>query len=85
MKAIVAGGFVWAFGCNGTTLSVSKFNPSTPTSAPTTTTYGTASAGAYTNFDLILTSAGDCAVAEMGGTVPLWQWIGDEAATTFSF
>jgi len=23
--------------------------------------------------------------AEAGGTVPLWQWIGDEAATTFSF
>jgi predicted peroxiredoxin len=23
--------------------------------------------------------------AEMGGTVPLWQRIGDEAATTFSF
>jgi len=23
--------------------------------------------------------------AEVGGTVPLWQWIGDEAATTFSF
>jgi len=23
--------------------------------------------------------------AEMGGTVPLWQWIGDEAATTFSY
>jgi predicted peroxiredoxin len=23
--------------------------------------------------------------AEMGGTVPLWQWIGDEGATTFSF
>ena len=22
---------------------------------------------------------------EVGGTVPLWQWIGDEAATTFSF
>jgi predicted peroxiredoxin len=23
--------------------------------------------------------------AELGGTVPMWQWIGDEAATTFSF
>jgi predicted peroxiredoxin len=23
--------------------------------------------------------------AEMGGTVPLWEWIGEEAATTFSF
>jgi predicted peroxiredoxin len=23
--------------------------------------------------------------AELGGTVPLWQWIGPEAATTFSF
>ncbi len=23
--------------------------------------------------------------AEVGGTVPLWQWIGDDAATTFSF
>lgn len=23
--------------------------------------------------------------AEIGGTVPLWQWIGDEAATTFSY
>jgi len=23
--------------------------------------------------------------AELGGTVPLWQWIGDEAATTFSY
>ena len=23
--------------------------------------------------------------AEVGGTVPLWQWIGDEGATTFSF
>ena len=23
--------------------------------------------------------------AEVGGTVPLWQWIGDEAATTFSY
>jgi predicted peroxiredoxin len=23
--------------------------------------------------------------AELGGTVPLWQWIGEGAATTFSF
>ena len=23
--------------------------------------------------------------AELGGTVPLWQWIGDDGATTFSF
>jgi predicted peroxiredoxin len=23
--------------------------------------------------------------AEMGGTVPLWEWIGDEGATTFSY
>jgi predicted peroxiredoxin len=23
--------------------------------------------------------------AEVGGTVPLWNWIGEEAATTFSF
>src|ERR1700730_14744974 len=23
--------------------------------------------------------------AELGGTVQLWQWIGDEAATTFSY
>ena len=23
--------------------------------------------------------------AEMGGTVPMWEWIGDEAATTFSY
>jgi predicted peroxiredoxin len=23
--------------------------------------------------------------AELGGTVPLWQWIGDEGATSFSF
>lgn len=23
--------------------------------------------------------------AELGGTVPLWQWIGDEPATTFSY
>jgi predicted peroxiredoxin len=23
--------------------------------------------------------------AEVGGTVPMWQWIGDEGATTFSY
>jgi hypothetical protein len=23
--------------------------------------------------------------AELQGTVPMWQWIGDEAATTFSY
>jgi predicted peroxiredoxin len=23
--------------------------------------------------------------AELNGTVPMWQWIGDEAATTFSY
>ena len=23
--------------------------------------------------------------ADMGGTVPMWEWIGDEAATTFSY
>lgn len=23
--------------------------------------------------------------AELGGTVPLWEWIGDEAAVTFSY
>jgi hypothetical protein len=23
--------------------------------------------------------------AETGGTVPMWDWIGDEAATTFSY
>jgi hypothetical protein len=23
--------------------------------------------------------------AEIAGTIPLWQWIGDEGATTFSF
>ena len=24
-------------------------------------------------------------VAELGGTVPMWQWIGDDGATTFSY
>jgi hypothetical protein len=23
--------------------------------------------------------------AELGGTVPMWDWIGDEGATTFSY
>jgi predicted peroxiredoxin len=23
--------------------------------------------------------------AELGGTMPMWEWIGDEAATTFSY
>ena len=23
--------------------------------------------------------------SELGGTVPMWEWIGDEAATTFSY
>lgn len=23
--------------------------------------------------------------AELGGTIPMWQWIGDEPATTFSY
>jgi hypothetical protein len=23
--------------------------------------------------------------AELGGAVPLWEWIGDEGATTFSY
>ncbi len=23
--------------------------------------------------------------AEVGGTIPMWQWIGDEGATTFSY
>lgn len=22
---------------------------------------------------------------ELGGTVPMWEWIGDDGATTFSF
>src|SRR5258708_6172774 len=32
-----------------------------------------------------LDAAGLVANAELGGTVPLWEWIGDEAATTFSY
>ncbi len=66
MKAVVAGGFVWAFGCNGSTLTVSKFNPASPTSSPTTTTYGTPSVGSYAHFDIMLTSADDVAVLEIG-------------------
>jgi hypothetical protein len=23
--------------------------------------------------------------AELGGTVPMWEWIGDDGATTFSY
>jgi hypothetical protein len=23
--------------------------------------------------------------AQLGGTVPMWQWIGDDCATTFSY
>lgn len=23
--------------------------------------------------------------AQLGGTVPMWQWIGDDGATTFSY
>jgi hypothetical protein len=25
------------------------------------------------------------ATAELGGTVPMWEWIGDDGATTFSY
>ncbi len=32
-----------------------------------------------------LDSAAMIAGAELQGTVPLWQWIGDEGATTFSY
>jgi predicted peroxiredoxin len=32
-----------------------------------------------------LDKVGLIAGAELGGTVPMWQWIGDEGATTFSF
>jgi predicted peroxiredoxin len=32
-----------------------------------------------------LDAAGLVKGAELGGTVPLWEWIGDEGATTFSF
>ena len=37
-------------------------------------------------FDARKLDKGDLvANAEMGGTVPMWEWIGDEAATTFSY
>ncbi len=32
-----------------------------------------------------LDQAGLIAGAELQGTVPMWQWIGDEGATTFSY
>jgi len=32
-----------------------------------------------------LDKSGLVANAELAGTVPLWQWIGDEGATTFSY
>ena len=32
-----------------------------------------------------LDPAGLIPAAEIQGTIPLWQWIGDEAATTFSY
>jgi len=37
-------------------------------------------------FDAKKLDKGDLiANAELGGTVPLWEWIGDEGATTFSY
>jgi predicted peroxiredoxin len=37
-------------------------------------------------FDAKKLEKGDLlANAELGGTVPMWQWIGDDNATTFSF
>jgi hypothetical protein len=37
-------------------------------------------------FDAKQLSKGDLvANAELNGTVPMWQWIGDEGATTFSY
>ena len=37
-------------------------------------------------FDAKQLDKGDLiANAEINGTVPMWQWIGDEAATTFSY
>jgi len=37
-------------------------------------------------FDAKKLDKGDLlANAELAGTVPMWQWIGDEAATTFSY
>lgn len=32
-----------------------------------------------------LDKAGPVPNAELGGTVPMWEWIGDEGATTFSY
>jgi predicted peroxiredoxin len=32
-----------------------------------------------------LDESGLVANAKIGGTVPMWQWIGDEGATTFSY
>ena len=32
-----------------------------------------------------LDEKGLIAGAELGGTVPMWEWIGDEGATTFSY
>jgi predicted peroxiredoxin len=32
-----------------------------------------------------LTASGLIPGAELNGTVPMWQWIGDEPATTFSY
>jgi predicted peroxiredoxin len=32
-----------------------------------------------------LDKAGLIDAAELGGTVPMWQWIGDDAAVTFSY
>jgi predicted peroxiredoxin len=32
-----------------------------------------------------LDKGGLVANAELGGTVPLWEWIGDDGATTFSY
>ncbi len=37
-------------------------------------------------FDARKLDKGDLLVnAELGGTIPMWEWIGDEAATTFSY
>jgi predicted peroxiredoxin len=37
-------------------------------------------------FDAKKLDKGDLiANAELGGTVPMWEWIGDEGATTFSY
>lgn len=58
-KAIVAGGFVWLFIRETTTTLVAyKFNPSTPTSAPTSTTYLTVTGSTILNFDVLSTVSG---------------------------